>query len=57
MNQEVTTEAEIPLIHGAEDKEEGKEEGGEPIIKQMETENAAGLMLPFSIVRKQGKDT
>lgn len=40
MNQEDKTEAEIPLILGAEEKEEeGKEEeGGEPIIKQMETD-------------------
>lgn len=45
LNQEGTTEAEIPLILGAGEKEEGKEEGGEPIIKQMETENAAGLIL------------
>lgn len=44
LNQEVTTEDETPLIHGAEEKEEGKE-GGELIIKQMETENAAGLIL------------
>ncbi|XP_014750655.1 PREDICTED: O-acetyl-ADP-ribose deacetylase MACROD2 isoform X3 [Sturnus vulgaris] len=58
LNQEETTEVEIPLILGSEEKEEGKEEeGGEPIIKQMETKNAAGLMLPFSIVRKHGKST
>lgn len=40
LNQEDKTEAEIPLILGAEEKEEeGKEEeGGEPIIKQMETD-------------------
>ncbi|XP_068042427.1 ADP-ribose glycohydrolase MACROD2 isoform X7 [Anomalospiza imberbis] len=58
LNQEDTTEVAIPLILGAEEKEEGKEEeGGEPIIKQMETENAAGLMLSFSIVRKHGKGT
>lgn len=57
LNQEDKTEAEIPLILGAEEKEEeGKEEeGGEPIVKQMETENAAGLMLSFSVVRKHGK--
>ncbi|XP_072713528.1 ADP-ribose glycohydrolase MACROD2 isoform X4 [Ciconia boyciana] len=28
LNQEDTTEVEIPLIHGAEEKEEGKERGG-----------------------------
>ncbi|XP_010285465.1 PREDICTED: O-acetyl-ADP-ribose deacetylase MACROD2, partial [Phaethon lepturus] len=28
LNQEDTTEVEVPLIHGAEDKEEGKEGGG-----------------------------
>lgn len=58
MNQEDTAEVEIPLILGAEENEKGKEEeGGEPIIKQVETKNAAGLMLPFSIVRKHGKST
>ncbi|XP_030802123.1 ADP-ribose glycohydrolase MACROD2 isoform X2 [Camarhynchus parvulus] len=35
LNQEGTTEAEIPLILGAEEKEEGKEEGG--IQEQEET--------------------
>ncbi|XP_063247616.1 ADP-ribose glycohydrolase MACROD2 [Prinia subflava] len=35
LNQEDTTEAETPLIHGAEEKEEGKEEGG--IQEQEET--------------------
>lgn len=33
MNQEDTTEVKIPLIHGAEEKEEGKEEGGEAPYK------------------------
>lgn len=46
MNQEETAEVEKPLILDAEEKQEGKEEeGGEPIIKQMETENAAGLVI------------
>ncbi|KAM4903983.1 ADP-ribose glycohydrolase MACROD2 [Sylvia borin] len=35
LNQEVTTEAEMPLIRGGEEKEEGKEEGG--IQEQEET--------------------
>lgn len=33
MNQEDMTQVEIPLIRGAEGKEEGKEEGGEAPYK------------------------